>query len=43
MTRLLDDEAYATGLGRAAQCRVFEEFNVDSVVDAHLALYGSVC
>ncbi len=43
MSRLLKDDAYAHSLGMAAQRRVLNEFNVDGVVEAHLALYRSAC
>lgn len=39
MRQLLDDPAYAARLGLAAQQRVLSDFNVDGVVDAHVALY----
>jgi len=42
MKTLLDDEPYARALGQAAQRRVLAEFDVDKVVDAHLALYAGL-
>jgi len=39
MTSLLDNESRAQALGHAAQQRVLAEFDVDKVVDAHVALY----
>jgi rhamnosyl/mannosyltransferase len=42
MTKLLDNEPYAHTLGQAAQRRVLAEFDVDKIVDAHVALYASL-
>lgn len=42
MRDLLGDEAYADSLGRNAQRRVLEEFDVDRVVEAHAELYASL-
>ncbi len=42
MSQLLQNEAYAEQLGRAAQERVRKEFSVAGVVNAHLTLYQRV-
>jgi glycosyltransferase involved in cell wall biosynthesis len=42
MRLLLADPSYAAQLGLTAQQRVLNEFNVQGVVDAHLALYRQV-
>jgi len=42
MQQLIDDAAYAEALGRAAEQRVLAEFQVERVVDAHLALYARI-
>jgi rhamnosyl/mannosyltransferase len=42
MTALLDNESHAQALGQAAQRRVLDEFDVDKVVDAHVALYAGL-
>ncbi|HET7541847.1 MAG TPA: glycosyltransferase [Polyangiaceae bacterium] len=42
MSALLDDESRAQALGHAAQRRVLAEFDVDKVVDAHIALYAGL-
>ena len=42
MDALLNDELRARKLGEAAQRRVFAEFHVEKVVDAHVELYASL-
>jgi glycosyltransferase involved in cell wall biosynthesis len=42
MTTLIDNERHALALGQAAQRRVLAEFDVDKVVEAHVALYAGV-
>jgi len=42
MKTLLEDEPFASSLGQAAQRRVLAEFHVESVVEAHLALYANL-
>jgi glycosyltransferase involved in cell wall biosynthesis len=42
MNLLLNDEAYAASLGRAAEQRVLTEFHIDKVVEAHIELYAGL-
>jgi rhamnosyl/mannosyltransferase len=42
MMMLLDNEPHARALGQTAQRRVLAEFDVDKVVDAHVALYAGL-
>jgi len=42
MATLLDNEPHARTLGQTAQRRVLAEFDVDKVVDAHVALYAGL-
>lgn len=42
MSNLLENEPHALSLGEAAQRRVFAEFHVDKVVDAHVELYANL-